>query len=248
MKTEQLSFELDGGAAAKAALGLIVLQSDLTLEAEFRTLFDVEGIALYHSRIPSAAEVTPETLAQMERDLPRTTSLLPSPLDVVGYGCTSGATIIGTQKVAEIVQQSHPDAKVTNPISAVIAALHKLNARNIGLITPYIAPVSNAMRQYLEKSGINICEFASFEQVEEEIVARISPLSLFDAICQVGEHKNVDAVFASCTNLQSFSIIADAEAIIGKPVITSNQALAWHMIKLAGLSDEIFGPGKLFNG
>ena len=91
-----------------------------------------------------------------------------------------------------------------------------------------------------------LLNFGSFEQVEDAVVARIAPRSIYDAICQVGKAENVEAVFASCTSLQSFDIIEDAEAAIGKPVITSNQALAWHMAKLAGISDKIKGPGGLF--
>ena len=244
----KLSFETDGGKSAIAALGIIVLQSDETLEAEFRTIFNVNGVALFHTRIPMMPEVTPTTLQQMHSDLPQAASLLPTarPLDVVGFGCTSGATVIGADNVATAVQSKHPGAKVTDPITAVMAACRHLGVSQIGLVTPYIAEVSAAMRTLLEKNQINVVEFGSFEQVEDAVVARITPSSIFDAICEVGKAENIDAVFASCTSLQSFDIIEDAEAEIGKPVITSNQALAWHMVELAGLSGKIIGPGRLF--
>ncbi|MEE1555253.1 MAG: Asp/Glu racemase, partial [Alphaproteobacteria bacterium] len=74
----KLPFILDQGMASQAAFGVIVLQADETLEAEFAGLFDRPGLALYHTRIPSGAEVTAETLADMERELPRAVSLLPT--------------------------------------------------------------------------------------------------------------------------------------------------------------------------
>jgi maleate isomerase len=244
----KLPFETDGGESAIAALGIIVLQSDETLEAEFRSIFNVEGIALYHSRIPSSAEVTTSTLKQMERELPQAASLLPTarPLNVVGYGCTSGATVIGADNVASSIRTKHPDAKVTDPITAVMAACRHLGVSQIGLVTPYIASVSAAMRELLEENQLSIAGFGSFEQVEEAVVARIAPQSVLEAICEVGQAHNVEAVFASCTNLRSFGIIEEAEAAIGKPVISSNQALAWHMAELAGLAGQISGPGQLF--
>ncbi|MCF6322289.1 MAG: Asp/Glu racemase [Rhizobiaceae bacterium] len=248
MGTDKLSFELDDGIAAKAAFGLIVLQNDETLEAEFRTLFNVSGIALYHSRIPSALEVNPQTLAQMEIDLPRAAALLPNAraLDVIGYGCTSGATMIGSVKIAEIIRKEHPGAKVSNPVIAIIAACHYLNAQNIAMVSPYIPSVSNAMRDLLENSGLNITRFGSFEQTREAVVARISPDSLYKEICRLGSHQDVDIVFASCTNLQSFSIIEKAEMALGKSVISSNLALGWHMHKLADMLGSVEGPGTLF--
>ncbi|MBC8240491.1 MAG: aspartate/glutamate racemase family protein [Alphaproteobacteria bacterium] len=244
----KLPFTVDKGVAAEAAFGVIVLQSDETLEAEFRGLFDRPGLVLYHARIPSAAEVTAETLKQMEAELPRAASLLPNAgqLDVVGYACTSGATIIGTDKVAASIRTQHPNAAITDPISAVMAACDHLGIKNIGFVTPYVAEVSKAMRGLLEQNDLAIAEFGSFERSEEAVVARISSQSVLDAICAVGRGGGVDAVFVSCTNLRTFDIIDKAEALIGKPVISSNQALAWHMFKLARLPVLPDGPGRLF--
>mgnify|MGYP006966892225 CR=1 FL=1 len=48
----KLDFITDGGIGTKATLGLIVLQTDETLESEFAQVIPKEGVALYHSRIP----------------------------------------------------------------------------------------------------------------------------------------------------------------------------------------------------
>ena len=118
--------------------------------------------------------------------------------------------------------------------------------RKIGLVTPYAADVSAAMIDLLQCNGFEVVNFGSFEQKEDATVARISPSSIHDAICEIGTADDVDAVFVSCTNLQTFNIIEQAEASIGKPVVSSNQALAWHMAQLAGIADSTTGPGRLF--
>ena len=243
----KLPFVLDDGAAAAAALGLVILQNDETLEPELRTIFNDCTRAIYHTRIASAEDVTPETLRAMERDLPRALALLPTvrPLDVVAYACTSGATLIGQDRVAEIISSVHPGCSNTNPITAVLAACDHLGVRRLGFITPYVPDVSSAMQRLLEKNGLEITVFASFEQSQEAVVARISPQSVLEAICTVGRNNDVEAVFASCTNLRTFEILDAAEACIGKPVISSNAALAWHMGKLAGLGPLRGAPGRL---
>lgn len=243
----KLPFSTDKGFATKAALGLIVLESDETLEAELRSIFDIDGVALHHSRIANAPEITPETLKEMERELPRATKLLPRvyPLDVVGYGCTSGATVIGPDRIADIINSVHPKAKITNPISAVMAALAHLNVNKIGMVTPYVMEVSTAMIALLEDNGFSIAVFGTFEESADAQVARITTASVYDAICAIGDSSDVEAIFVSCTNLRSFDILEQAEATIGKPVVSSNQALAWHMLKLAGI-ESAKGPGKLF--
>ena len=62
-----------------AIMGLIVLKSDETIEHEFRSILS-SNAALLHSRIPCHSHVTPETLLQMEVDLPAAAKLLPSSL------------------------------------------------------------------------------------------------------------------------------------------------------------------------
>lgn len=240
----KLDFDSDDGAFAAGAFGLIVLQTDLTMEPELAGVFG--GFGLYHTRIPNAPEVTPATLAAMEREMPGTAALLPPEVRVIGYGCTSGATVIGPQRVAELVGQEHPQATVTNPISAVLAACAHLGVERLGFVTPYVAQVSAAMRDRLEAAGLRIAGFGSFEESEDRVVAGITETSTLAAIETVAGLGACDAVFASCTNLRSFGIIEQAERMIGIPVVTSNLALAWHMLTLAGVETAGRGPGRLF--
>lgn len=243
-----LSFEIDNGIGNRAALGLIVLQADETIEAEFRTFIGQDGVALYHSRIPSAPDVTAETLARMEAEIPAATRLLPDAVrfDAIGYACTSGATIIGSANVAQAIRTVKPGAATTDPLTAAKAAFRALNVTQMGFVTPYVATVSQAMRDSLEADGLSIKAFASFEQSDEHTVACIAPSSVLQAICDIGSMPDCEAVFVSCTNLRTAKILATAEARLKKPVVSSNQALAWHMLRLAGVSDPVLGIGKLF--
>lgn len=240
-----LPFISDGSAGESGAFGLIVLQTDLTMEPELRGIFAQPGTALYHTRIPNANEVTPETLADMEAELPRTAALLPD-VQVIGYGCTSGATVIGPERVTAAIQRAHPDALVTNPLSALLAACAHLGVKRLGFVTPYVAEVSAAMQTVLERNGLSITAFGSFEQVEDAVVARIAETSTLAAIETVAAEAKADAIFASCTNLRAFGIIEEAEARVGIPVLSSNLALGWHMLHLAGKPTKNAGPGRLF--
>ena len=76
---EILKFETDHGLGARARLGLIVLQTDQTIEHDFARIFSHEkDVSLHVARIPNAMEVSPTTLRQMAIDLPLTAELLPS--------------------------------------------------------------------------------------------------------------------------------------------------------------------------
>ncbi len=244
----KLPYSSDGGYGAGSALGVIVLSTDETLEPELRQITANSKASLYHTRIPFDPVVTPQTLARMEDELPASLSLLPKHTEfgAIGYGCTSGATVIGSNRIAEIVQQKFPGVSVTDPIAAVIAACRALGVERLGMLTPYRADVSAAMRNLLENNGIAITCFGSFEEEKDHKVARISEQSTLEGLLQVGAG-DCDAVFASCTNLRSFGVIEKAEAKLGKPVISSNSAFAWHLHRLAGVPGPLVGPGRLFS-
>ncbi|MGB3179493.1 MAG: Asp/Glu racemase [Albidovulum sp.] len=243
----KLPFQTDEGMGTKAAMGLIVLPADETLENEMRAIMPQKGVSLYHARIAMPPEVNPETLAGMADALPAAVSMLPQiPLDVIGYGCTSGATVIGPEGVRRAVRSVQPDAKVTDPVSATIAAARALGAKRLGFVTPYVESVSAAMRQLLLAEGFEIAGFGSFLEGDDRVVARITPEAVLAAIETVAAMSPCDAVFVSCTNLRVASIAEEAERRIGRPVISSNLALAWRMLDLAGLQSDTAPKIALF--
>jgi len=242
-----LPYELVGPIGTDAILGLIILQSDETTEQEFKMIFNKQEIAFYVTRVPCGTEVTEDSLASMAEQLPAAASLLPPSLQyhVIGYGCTSGATVIGSERVSSLVKQTANTNHVTNPLESIIMACRTLKVQKIGLISPYIADVSAALRQALTDSGFKIQSFSSFNEIVDAKVARIDPISILSAVLKVGADPEIDVVFISCTNLRTMSILAEAEAKLGKPVISSNQALAWHMARLAGLPSLSNSYGSL---
>ena len=84
----------------------------------------------------------------------------------------------------------------------------------------------------------------SFDMAEEALVARITRASLEEAARTLVAGAEVDGLFLSCTNLDTLDVIAPLEAALGLPVLSSNQVLAWHMARLAGLNGG-WGPGRL---
>lgn len=246
---ETLNFTTDEGLGQRARIGLIVLQTDQTIEHEMTRLLGDEGVALYHARIRNDVEVTPDTLRQMEINLPRTASLLPSSFefDAIGYACTSGATVIGEDRVDKIIRKVHSNAKTSNPISACKAALRALGLKRIALLTPYSPEVTSEMQDNLREAGFQVNAVASFNESDDFTVARISTDSILKAVLKVGARDDCDVVFVSCTSLRALEIIAQAEVQLGKPVISSNQTLAWHLMQLAGLESKIENCGRLFS-
>lgn len=228
-------------------LGLVVLQSDETLERDMRWLLPCD-VELLVSRVPSGTELSVEFIAEMEGKLTTAATLLPRETELasVGYGCTSASAQIGAARVAELISAGVTTQHVTNPASALIAACEALNITKIGLISPYIATISDRLRAVLSEAGITATRFGSFNEPIEANVVRISAQSLKEAALAMAQDQSCEAVFLSCTNLRTLEVIEDIEQMTGKPVLSSNQVLAWHMFKLAGVTQRGATPGKLW--
>jgi len=219
-------------------LGLIVLQVDETIEGDFRRLFPAHVARLHVTRVPSGAELTPDSIAGMKRTLPDAARLLPAtqPLDVVGYACTSGTTLIGADRVRDLVAGAVQTKTVTDPLSAALAQCHSLSVARLGVVSPYIASVSEPIRAAFEAGGIAVPDTLSFGEQVEARVARIAPRSIADAARALAQRNKLDAVFLSCTNLRTLDILAPLSKELGLPVLSSNQCLAAHMAALAEIT------------
>lgn len=241
---------LEPGIAHRARIGLIVLASDHTIEHEWRRMLDIEGIAVYHSRIANSPTITPETLRAMEAGLTAAAdAILPGvPLDVVAYGCTSGAMVIGEERVGERIRAARPGVAVTTPITAALAGLRALGVMRTALLTPYIDSINQMMRRYIAARGIAVPVMGSFNNENDNEVARIAPQSLRDAAIELAREPSVDVVFVACTSLRLAAVVEEIEAATGKPAISSNHAMAWHALRLAGYREPVPGFGRLFRG
>ncbi len=263
----RLAFGTDDGFGGRARIGLVVLENDQTVEAELRGLWP-DGVTAFVTRIPMEDQVTPETLLAMEERIPAAAGLLPSTFgfDAIGYGCTSAATLIGEDGVDAAIRRAHPEVPNTNPMAAAVAAMGALGAVRIGVVTPYSAEVTAGIVGHLTRKGLAVAVVGSFLEESDSVVARITEESVAAAVIQLvasdqaraepvretgaaragGGAGGLDAVFVSCTSLRAFGIVEDLEADLGIPVVSSNLAFGWHLLRLAGVEDAIPGLGRLY--
>jgi maleate isomerase len=245
---EHLPFTTDAGIGARARIGLIVLASDYTVEHEFRKIFTLPGVDYYEARIRNSPQITPETLAAMGPLITETTDLiLPgAALDVVGFGCTSASMVLGEAAVERNVRAARPNAKVTNPITAAFAAFDAFGAKRIAVLTPYRRDVNEIVRAYITGRGYEVPVFGSFNEQDDGIVAAIDAASVRGAVRSIVAGRGVDAVFVSCTSVRLVDAVTGIEAECGLPVTSSNHALAWHSLRLAGVEEKRPELGRLF--
>ena len=246
---EHLPFQTDDGPTPAGRIGVITLASDYTIEAEMQWLLGhVDGLGLFCSRIANDDLITPDTLRAMEQRLSdvATNLLRGGQLDVIAFGCTSASMAIGEERVFQRIRETRPDVACTTPITAAFAAFRAFDAKRIAVLTPYRADVNQIVADYITANGFQIPIFGSFNEPSDAAVATITPTSVCTAVQRLVDGADVDAVFVSCTSVRLARVVADLEQRIGLPVTSSNHAMAWHALRLAGIRTSLPHLGRLY--
>lgn len=246
---QHIEFTTDEGIGSKARVGLVVLATDLTIEHEFRQIFSSPDIGLFAARIFNDAVVSPETLSAMGPRITQTVDLIlpDEKLDVVAYGCTSASMVMGEEKVFASIHESQPEAKCTTPATAAFAAFNAFGAKRIAVLTPYREDVNQIVKSYIEKAGFEVTVFGSFNEEHDPTVAKIDAKSIANAVDKLKQAGDVDMVFVSCTNVRLMDAVCEIEEKTGLPVTSSNHAMAWHSLRLAGSERLMPEWGSLYN-
>ena len=237
--------QLDEVAPA-GRIGLIALATDFNSEQDLRRMYP-DGVEVFTNRVLNANPVTMQNLRNMAGDISRAAGgILPGfSLDAMIYACTSGTVANGAEKIEQLVQQSCPGVPVTNPVTAALAAFAHFDAKRISILTPYTEEVNLEMASYFEDHGIEVLNIAGLDYESDIEMTGIPPRDIADAAIGVCDD-SADLLFISCTAIRSSMVIEQIEKRLGKPVVSSNQALVWHSLKLLNSDAAVTGYGSLF--
>ncbi|MEL7544203.1 MAG: hypothetical protein AAGJ70_10540 [Pseudomonadota bacterium] len=235
-------------ALPRKRIGVMALGTDAVLEGVFADMFASQPVDMFVNRVLFENPVTMETLAAMDKDLERCLeNILPgAPLDVVAFGCSSGTVAIGEEKLAARIQAVKPGTAVTNPVTAAAAAFHTLGVKRISILTPYSIDVNRHVAEFFSRNGLDVLNIVGFGVDDDRDIARI-PEATIAAGARAARHSDAEAVFLSCTALRAAHIVGRIEDELGVPVVTSNQAMGWHALRLAGIETAVPGYGQLLD-
>jgi maleate isomerase len=224
-----------------------LLSAEQTVEDDMFALIP-RDVGVHFSRAPMPNLVNVETLRGMVAGLARAAGLIIPDvgLDVIAYACTSGSICIGEGRVIAELERGAPGAKATTLVSGVVRALHAVQARRIVVATPYTDDINDLERTFLMSRGFSVLDIAGMGISLDSEMVRVKPSYIRDFARRI-DRSDADATFISCSALRSIQIIDQLEELTGKPVIASNQAMAWDVMRLAGIDDRLTGYGCLLH-
>jgi maleate isomerase len=227
-------------------IGLIIPSSNRIVEGEMVRYLPPGFVGhVARLRMTGAHRVTIDDLIPRVEDA--AAMLTDARCDVVAFHCTANSTAEGLGGEAKLLAAlSHAGApQATTTATAIRCAFDALGARRIVLLTPYSAHVTEEEAAFLTKAGYEVVGASGFAlKGSDEYCA--TPSQFWRDRTLEAAQPRADAYLLSCANISVFPVIAEIEQKLGRPVVTSNQAVIFHTLLLLGATDRRNCPGRLF--
>jgi maleate isomerase len=125
---------------------------------------------------------------------------------------------------------------------AILAALQHLAVKRLALGTPYPPSVSAQGKAYWEAAGFDIVGYHRLPDVAN-IYAETEERAY--ELARKANTAAAEAVLLSGTGLPTVGVLHRLEQDLGKPVISSTQAMLWQALRVAGVRGAIPSFGRL---
>ena len=238
----------------RARFGILVPFTNTNLEPDL-ALLKPDGVSLHFARlggydqdeIPDASQMHQLGAADLDEPLHLLQGTRP---DVIMYGCTSATLTHGfafDRALAERIRAGS-GAETVTAAGALVHALGFLGAKRIGFASPYVPMINDMAVDFLSDSGV---ETVTRSEVDESLdnygQGELDPQAVYD-LGLAADHQDAQAIVLSCTDMRSVETIARLEQAVRKPVISSNQAMVFQAMQLAGITEAMPGYGQLLEG
>jgi maleate isomerase len=128
----------------------------------------------------------------------------------------------------------------------LIEALNALDITRVGFASPYVGEINRLATRFLKSRQITTVECVDIgRELGNYGQGALSPDEVTELACRA-DHTDAEALVLSCTDMRSVEVVEQIESLTGKPVITSNQAMIFCLMRALGLEQHDNTPGQLF--
>jgi maleate isomerase len=239
--------------APRGTFAVILPSTNVSVEAEYGQML-VPGISWHTGRIlikdPNldSDEKFDQFMIDLRKEIGNAvTSIMTAEPDYMVMGMSSETFWGGKAGAANfeaLMKDLSGGLDITTGAQACNAALEKLGAKRIGIITPYQTVGDQQVRAYMTEMGWEVAAIHGLKCPTAKSIADVKPETLKEAFRKVNG-PDVDALVQAGTNLFCAKVAAEMEEELGKPVIAINTATVWWAYRSRGIEDQIKGFGCL---
>ncbi len=196
--------------------------------------------------IPGSDQMAGLGASDISHDLKMISGVRP---DVVLYGCTSATLTHGPSFDDQLARdiKAGSGALSFTAAGALVDAIKMLGVSKVGFSSPYLGEINSQAMDFLAQNQITTVKCADIgRELGNYGQGELTPDEVFDLACQA-DHPEAEAIVLSCTDMRAVEAVDRIEAALDKPVVTSNQAMMFAVMRALGLPRQGNVPGRLFD-
>jgi maleate isomerase len=207
-----------------------------------------DGVCLVETRT-LLYDVTMEGLSETVKQVERAAAELASAeVDVILQAGTAIAFFRGFGHDRDLSRRINDvtGIKATTSLTAVVDALRILGVKHLAIATSYLPDIDARLVDVLQQTGFTVAGIRGMGLKRSIDMGKVTPEETYRLAYEVARTAgNADGIFISCGNLRSFEAIEKLETETHLPVVTSNQAGLWQVLRMAGIQDKLTNLGRL---
>ena len=175
------------------------------------------------------------------------TRIRPAAMTLNGTGLSFCGGYGYDKMIIEKMREKNGNLPTTTSSTSVIDAVKKMGIKKVSLAMPYLEDVAMTAVKFFEDNGLQIIKYKWLGlPTSEKRMQDVSKGEVYHLAKDVDDAQS-EAVIISCVELNAIDVIEPLEHDLLKPVITSNQATIWNLLRMAGVNEKIQGFGQLLS-
>lgn len=229
----------------RARLGVLVPAIVLPVEPEFE-LMKPDGVSFHYQRFVFSGGGI-EGLKAIEKVVAEAAEIVSLVRPAAIAMCCTGGSFAGgygyDRMLIRRMQEKNGNLPTTTASTSVIEALKRLGAKKISMAVPYLEEIATVEKKFVEDHNIKVNKIKWLGL--DGFAMNEVPYETVYSMAREADDPESEAIFISCVGLHTVEIIEALELDLKKPVVSSNQATMWNLLRLAGVNEPISGFGKL---
>jgi maleate isomerase len=232
-------------------IGVIIPSLNVVVEDDCRR-FVPPSVGYHIARVrlgKTAGRVTQQALIDSGADaITQAGFLADATMDAIAFNCT-GASLSdgpeGARKLARAIGEA-AGTPTTTTILSVVRALRQAGVRRLVHVCPFTPEFGKDEADFLTAEGFEVVSSVGLNFTDAKLAAKLTPEEIFETAVQLDTPK-ADGIFLACANVRAWEAVPALEKRLGKPVITSNQAVVWDLLDMVGATMPQDETGRLFS-
>jgi maleate isomerase len=226
-------------------VGLLIPSSNSLIEPEYYAVMP-RSVSVHFARL-TMTEVTDAGLARQNEDVAlQSAQLAEANVEVILFCQTAASFHKGLNYDVELKRRIERESgkPALTAARTVVDALNTLGVRRVAMAAPFVPEVLENSRRFLSNNGFEVVAAEGLAYADNFSIALIGLDTVRELVRRV-DRSEADAIIIPGGNMPCLSIVEEMEEELGKPVVTTNQAGIWALLRYLEGFDGLTGLGRL---